>query len=172
MLIRNLIFLYHVISASENLLVVAAQACKDERLRAYFEHHLLEERGHAQWLAEDLASIDVNVRATPIPPLAREMVGSIYYAIFHVDPAALLGYMQVLESSPQNEARLQELKKQYPASLLRTVRYHAQHDPAHVKSLSTVIDALPFDQRELVEHTRSMTCDYLRRAAATFSLET
>lgn len=172
MLIRNLIFLYHVIVASENLLVVAAMSCKDQMLREYFERHLLEERDHAQWLAEDLASVEVDVRTMPIPPLAREMVGSIYYAIFHVDPAALLGYMKVLESWPLNEERLEQLERQYPASLLRTVRHHAQHDPAHIESLCAVINALPSDQRELIEHSRSMTHEYLLRAGATFSLET
>jgi rubrerythrin len=172
MFISNLIFLYHVIVASENLLVVAAMTCKDEKLREYFERHLLEEKGHAQWLAEDLASVNVKVQETKIPPLAREMVGSIYYAIFHVDPVALLGYMHALESWPLSEERLQELEKQYPASLLRTTRHHAQHDPGHVEFLRAVINELPSHQRELIEHTQAMTYDYVRRAAATFPLET
>lgn len=171
MFIRNLIFLYHVIVASENLLVVAAMTCKDEKLRTYFERHLEEERGHAQWLAEDLSSIDVNVRTTPIPPLAREMVGSVYYAIFHLDPVALLGYMHALESWPRNAERLRELEKQYPSSLLRTTRHHARHDPEHVESLRAVINELSSPQRELIEHTQAMTYDYVRRAIATFSLE-
>lgn len=172
MFIRNLIFLYHVIIASENLLVVAAMACREGAVREYFEHHLLEERGHAQWLAEDLASVDVDVKAMPIPALARELVGSIYYAIFHVGPVALLGYMLALESWPHSDAHLQELEKQYPASLLRTTRHHAQHDPGHAESLRTVIRELPSHQRQLIEHTEAMTYDYVRRAIATFSLET
>jgi hypothetical protein len=150
--------------ASENLLVMAASQASGD-LREYFERHLEEERGHAQWLAEDLDSIGVDVERTQLPREAVEMVGSVYYMIFHADPAALLGYMAVLEGW-EMQPQLAQWEKQYPASLLRTVKFHAQEDPGHAAELQSVIYSLPPERRALVEQTRSMTIDYLRRSAA------
>lgn len=163
MLVRNLVFLFHMMRASENLLVMAASQASGD-LREYFERHLEEERGHAQWLAEDLKSVGIIAERTQLPREAMEMVGSVYYLIFHADPVALLGYMSVLESWPLPEARLQEWEREYGTSLLRTVRYHAKHDPAHSAELQDIIEALPQEQRALVDQTRSLTLEYLRSA--------
>src|SRR5690348_11828589 len=121
MFITNLVFLYHIMVASENLLRMAARETSDRKLREYFEKHLEEERDHAKWLAEDLNSVCVDVKKTEPPLLAIQMAGSLYYLIFHVHPAALLGYMQVLESWPMDKGRLLEVAQPYPKSLLRTV---------------------------------------------------
>jgi rubrerythrin len=164
-LVRNLIYLFHVMKASENLLVMAASQASGD-LREYFERHLEEERGHAQWLAEDLETIGIVAARTQLPREAMEMVGSVYYLIFHADPVALLGYMSVLESWPLPEERLQEWERQYSVSLLRTVRYHAKHDPQHLAELQAVIAALPEERRALVDQTSVMTHEFLRRSAA------
>lgn len=165
MLVENLIFLWHVMKAAENLLVQAISCTPAGELRVYFEHHLTEERGHAEWLAEDLASVGINVRKTPIPREACEMVGTVYYMIFHADPAALLGYMHVLESWPMPEQRFIELEREYPPSLLRTARHHAKHDPEHLADLDAVIASLSPERRKLVDQTQHMTLRYIRQAA-------
>lgn len=164
MLIANLIFLYHIMVASEDLLRAAIGKTHDERLRKYFENHLEEERDHAKWLAHDLKSVQVDVDKIEPPLLAIQMAGSIYYLIFHVHPAALLGYMRVLESWPMDKARLVEVGKQYPTDLLRTVRYHIEHDPDHLKDLTTVIESLP-EQRKLIDNVSTMTRNYICQAA-------
>jgi pyrroloquinoline quinone (PQQ) biosynthesis protein C len=163
MFVANLIWLYHVVKASENLLVQAA-AQADAALREYFEHHLEGERGHAEWLREDLLSVGVDVLSTKPLPIAREMVGSIYYLIFHSDPAALLGYMSVLEGQADNLARmLPELEAEHPASLLRTLKHHAVEDPRHFAELTAVIDKLSEDRRAIVNETAEITRNYLGR---------
>lgn len=160
-LIPNLIFLYHCMVASEHLLQEAAGRSV-HGLKYYFLKHLQDERGHAEWLAEDLASIGIQVRKTRIPVEVLEMVGSVYYLIFHVDPAALLGYMQFMESgSPQ---RLPEWEKAYPASLLRTLKYHLEHDPAHLREINEVIGGMSSEQQALIAQTHQQSRQYFLRA--------
>ena len=91
-LARNLHWLYHLMVASENLLLVAAASTFQEGppdpLHLYFMEHLEEERGHAEWLKADLAEAGL-----PVGPVPREVmltVGVQYYLIYHVQPALLL----------------------------------------------------------------------------------
>lgn len=160
-LIPNLIFCYHIMIASEQLLIEAERRSAGA-LRDYFLTHLEEERGHATWLAEDLASAGIRVSQTRIPVEAVEMVGSIYYMVFHVEPCALLGYMQALER--EDWSLLEELEKSYPSSLLRTMKHHAEHDPLHAQALKRIIGTLTAEQQALVEQTRQRTFHYLIRA--------
>jgi hypothetical protein len=165
MLIPNLIFVYHVIVASENLLRVAIGETREPELKAYFRRHLEEEHDHAKWLAEDLLCVEVDVARTEVPLLAVQMAGSLYYLIYHVHPGALLGYMRVLESWPMDKARFAERAKPYPKALLRTLNHHIDHDPDHFRDLLVMIEALP-EQTKLIEDTAAMTRNYLRQAAA------
>lgn len=164
MLIPNLIFVYHTIVASENLLRVAISQASGTSLKQYFEKHLEEERDHAKWLAEDLKCVDVEVAQTVAPLVAVQMAGSMYYLIFHIHPAALLGYMWVLESWPMDKARFAERAKAYPSALLRTLNHHIDHDPAHLNDLLAVIESVP-EQRKLIDDVATMTRNYLREAA-------
>ncbi len=170
-LVPNLIFLFHVIRASENLLVQAAKqaaAQADGTLQRYYQRHLEEERGHAQWLAEDLKTAGVDVKDTRIPREAVELVGSVYYLIFHADPCALLGYMRLLESWPLPEEKIQALEAQHSPELLRTARHHATHDPAHLEELERVISTLAPERLDLVQETEAASRDYLVRALRQF----
>jgi hypothetical protein len=160
-LISNLIFLYHCVIASEQLLIEAAQRAVGP-LQDYFRQHLEEERGHDRWLAEDLESIGVEVKRTVIPVEAMEMVGTVYYLVMHVDPVALLGYMQVMERG--EHPQMKEWEAQYPASLLRTLKYHDEHDRDHRRDLERTIQTLTPNQKALVEQTRGRTLHYFQRA--------
>lgn len=164
MLIPNLIFLYHLIRASENLLCVAIAQTPPGRLKEYFEQHLQEEQGHAQWLAEDLRCVDIDVAKTQVPLLAVQMAGSVYYLIYHAHPAALLGYMRVLESWPMKKERFAELGRAYPKALLRTVNHHIEHDPQHLKDLLDIIATMP-QHHALIDDVSAMTRNYLAQAA-------
>jgi hypothetical protein len=167
--VKNLIFLWHVIRASENLLIVAAQRLQPGTLKEYYREHLREEWGHARWLAEDLASVGVDVMKTEIPKLATELVGVVYYLIFHVHPAALLGYQHLLESWPFTAEQIADLKEKYPESLLRTLLYHYEHDPSHLVELEKQIEELPEEGKTLVRGVRMRSLEYLMAATATFN---
>jgi hypothetical protein len=160
-LTANLIFLYHAIIASERLLERAAERSTGD-LETYFRAHLEEERGHHEWLAEDLASVGINVAKTQIPLEAMEMVGCVYYLIEHVDPAALLGYMSALERSPDDEL-MARFEKGYPASLLRTLKYHAMHDLEHARGIRAAILKTTPEQKRLIQQTYAQTISYFQR---------
>lgn len=166
--LRNLAFVYQLIIASEDLLR-EAESKSTASLQAYFSEHLREEAHHAEWLADDLASADIDVRALPISPEAVAMAGSQHYLIRYVDPAALLGYMVVLECFPTPIERVDALERLHGKRLCRTLRYHAVHDKSHGAELRMQIDRLSDWQQELVKQNAVQTMLYLRAAAAKFN---
>lgn len=161
--IRHLMFLHNVIVASEPLVALAASKSAGV-LRDYFEAHLEEERGHEAWLAEDLASAGVTDFA--VAPEAVAMVGSEYYLVAHVDPAALLGYMAVLECFPISEEQIDALESLHGAELCRTLRYHALHDVDHGADVLSQIDALDDARFVVVMQNAIQTALYARAAFA------
>lgn len=128
-------------TASERLLKEAAEEATG-RLKEYYVSHLEEEREHELWLADDLKSIGVNVKEIPPIRLATEMAGSQYYLIKHGNPASLLGYMAVLEGFPMPMEIVEALEKLHGKKLLRTARFHAEHDQEHKIELFEVIDEI------------------------------
>lgn len=168
--LRNLTFIHNVISASENLLRVARD-CSHGHLAAYFDEHLAEERQHENWLAADLAHADIDVKALPISPEAVAMAGSQYYLIHHVDPAALLGYMAVLECFPLDAAALGKLEEIHGKQLCRTLRYHAEHDIEHGADVLDQIDMLSEKQFQLVMQNAVQTALYIGSAISKFGVQ-
>lgn len=138
--LRNLVLLHQVIVASEQLLEEARECATNSALCTYFAEHLDEEREHARWLAADLGSAGIDLSAEPRSRTAVAMAGSQYYLLKHVSPACLLGYMLVLECAPMPMPAVIELERLHGAELLRTVRYHAEHDRRHGPELLDVID--------------------------------
>jgi hypothetical protein len=163
-LVRNLVFIYQVITASEKLLEVAVLNTPPGLLRNYYLEHLKEERGHVHWLEEDLLGAGVDPNKFPISVNARAMVGSVYYDIFHVSSAALLGYMLVLEGFPMSREVVDHLEELHGSNLLRTLRYHAEHDVAHSKDVAEMLEIVPKVQKEIARQTAFQTAVYLNRA--------
>jgi hypothetical protein len=157
-LIKNLIFAYQVITASERLLHEAAQESTGT-LRDYYISHLEEERGHAEWLENDLKTQGVNVREQPLIRVAVAMAGTQYYLIKHVDPAALLGYMAVLEGLPTSLEAVDLLEAMHGKELLKTLRFHAEHDLEHRKELFNVIDSV--GHHEIIRISALQTAIYM-----------
>lgn len=167
-LIANLVFLFHTTRASEHLLETAVAVSKDRPELAYYTEHLEEERGHHVWLADDLKLAGVDVAQTAIPRVAVEMVGSQYYLMHHVDPAALLGYMAVLECYPHDVAAIEELEGLHGKELLRTARYHAEHDIGHGQDIEATLNALPESSRLIVLQNAHQTATYIAQAIKAF----
>lgn len=164
----NLLFMYHVIAASENLTRQAAERAEGS-LKDYFTQHLAEETGHEQWLAEDLLTAGIDVKKTAVAIEAVEMAGSQYYLINHVHPVALLGYMVVLECVPMPLERVEELEAAHGKELLRTLRYHAEHDIDHGADVLAVIDTLTDEQINLVTQSAVQTAHYALKALQRFA---
>ena len=140
-----MIFVQQLITASESLLVEAIKV-SNGLLKEYYIAHLEEERGHETWLSEDLLTIGIDVKILPLNRRAVELAGSQYYLIKHVHPACLLGYMAVLEGRPILLANVELLEKIHGKSLLRTLRYHAEHDRQHSDDVFRMIDANPYPE--------------------------
>ena len=170
--IANLCFMYDAMVAIERLLIEAAESIDllppssfHARLAEYYRSHLDEERDHVQWVREDLASVDVNVPAELPDSSAIGMAGSQYYLLKHAHPAALLGYMAVLEGDPTSVEVVDYLEHAYGKQLLRFVRIHAVKDLEHRKELFEVIDDAPESLRGLIAYSTDNTLDYMIAAA-------
>lgn len=138
--IGNLVFMQHVIRATEGLLQCAIDHSEGS-LHEYYKNHAEEERGHDKWMAQDLKMY----MSSPISREAIEMAGSQYYMIKHIDSHALLGYMAVMEGYPLDLEVLSCLEDMHGKELFKTMRYHAEHDLEHRKELFETIDKHPHE---------------------------
>lgn len=160
-----LMFLYNVMVASEPLLVLAAEK-SNGALQEYFKDHLEEERSHDQWLKEDLLGYDIET--IPEDHIAAAMAGSQYYWINHGHPEYLLGYMYFLEGSPMPMGQVEHLEEIYGKGLLRTLRYHATHDPDHVKDIRAMIALQP--NKDAILYNAKQTAEYYAYAMKRIAL--
>jgi hypothetical protein len=177
-LIANVIFLHDSSVAIEQLLIEAAestdllpQSSFHTRLAEYYRSHSEEEHGHAEWLREDLKSVGVLVPAELPNQLAMAMAGSQYYLMKHSHPAALLGYMAVLEGDPTPVEVVDSLEQAYGQELLRCVRIHAVKDLEHRRELFQVINDTPDSLHRLIAYSAGNTLDYMIAAARTWGME-
>lgn len=150
---------YQVIRASVPLLELARdQAFQREdpvaqRLAPYLARHVEEERGHDEWLREDLRALGVPDReldeAVPSPHVAG-MVGAQHYWALHAHPVAILGYLAVLEGEPPEEGLFLDAARRsgLPEVAFSTLRHHARVDRAHWQDLLDLGDALPLTERQ------------------------
>lgn len=159
---RGYLELMHgVLRASVPLMERAAARCAElgaddplsAPLAAYLRAHAEEERGHDDWLLDDLAALGANpaaVRAQLPPPAVARMVGAQYYWIEHHHPVALLGYIAVLEDNAPAGwlAGHVATAAGVPDAALRTVREHADLDGGHTADLFRLLDELPLSRRQ------------------------
>jgi hypothetical protein len=117
-------------------------------LARYFGTHAEEERGHDDWLLEDLAVMGVQQPGGLLGGDLRDditaLAGAQYYLIRHCHPACLLGYIAVLEGCPPDAAvtgRLPALTG-WPAPAFRTVAEHAALDLEHQRDLDALLEVL------------------------------
>jgi hypothetical protein len=158
----SLRFLYHVMRASEGLLNAALRSPIDSPLRDYYFKHFKEEHGHGEWMRRDLDVSNIMVKS--IPRQSISMVGICYYMIFHVDTAALLGYMLAVEGFPPTVKELEDLEVFYPDLSLSCLKHHASVDPGHLQELFSVIDSRDEDEhwviREAAMQATSHICNF------------
>jgi hypothetical protein len=127
---------------------------------------LEEERDHVIWLRDDLRSVGVNVGAPN--RVAMAMVGTQYYLLKHVHPAALLGYMAVVEGDPVPEEVVDLLERAYGKYLMRFMRFHAVKDLEHRKELFEIIDLAPEQLHSLISDSTENVLDYFVQVSATW----
>src|SRR3954451_475136 len=124
---------------------------------AYLESHVDEERGHDEWVLQDLEATgfdrDEPLRRIP-PPAVAAVVGSQYYWIRHHHPVALLGHIAVVEGYPPSVSLAQTLEDRtgFGADAFRSVARHSMLDIHHRDEFLDALDALPLrrEHEELV----------------------
>jgi hypothetical protein len=115
---------------------------------AFLAEHIEKERGHDDWLLEDLEliGIDRSVVLARIPSATvASLVGSHYYRVRHCHPVALLGYIAVMEGRPPSPELIDRLVagSGYPRAAFRAFAEHGELDLHHRAELYDAIDALP-----------------------------
>jgi pyrroloquinoline quinone (PQQ) biosynthesis protein C len=136
-------------------------------LAAYLSQHVDEERHHDEWLLDDLTELGVSREAVwsrmPSPTVAQ-LVGAQYYWIHHHHPAAVLGYIAVLEGNPPVESDIAEVMKRtrLPERAFRTFIKHARLDPHHKDDLDAALDAMPVtEEHETLIATSALETQHL-----------
>lgn len=136
----------------------------------YLAQHIVEEREHATWIEQDLASLGMSATelAHRIPPAnVASAVGAHYYWIRHYHPAAVLGYIAVLEGAAPRLSWVEDLmaRTELPAQAFRTLKLHAVVDVEHARDLDALLDCLPLQQvhHDLLRESAFLTIDALSR---------
>jgi pyrroloquinoline quinone (PQQ) biosynthesis protein C len=151
--------LYGLVRCSVPLMSTALERAAElegsDRLAAvtadYLRRHIAEELHHDEWLLRDLVAGGMDAaQLTASPPSANvaRLVGAQYCWIRHAHPAALFGYLGVIEGNPPTPEHLEEIRLQtgYPAETFRCMHLHAAEDVEHLKELKATIEGLPLSE--------------------------
>jgi hypothetical protein len=150
---------------------LAYSALKDRssmKVAEYLYHHIDEERGHDDWLLEDIERLGYpKLAATYAFPMksVASLVGTQLYIIRNLNPIGLLGYIYVLEANPPKFRFLEELSNTsgIPLSAMSTFVEHADVDQTHREDLISLLDSDAIDEndKEIIEYSAVLTAQYL-----------
>jgi hypothetical protein len=119
----------------------------------YFKRHIEEEGHHDEWLLDDLVALGMDratvLQGNPGANVAR-LVGAQYCWIRHAHPAALFGYLAMIEGNPPLAEHLNEIQSQtgYSPDAFRCLQLHAADDIEHLNELRSTITDLPLSRSE------------------------
>ena len=138
-------------AALERAHALAAEDPVAAGLAEYLERHLPEERhgGDGRAILDDLEAVGVDTAALLAEPQPRtaELVGTLFFWIWHRHPVAIVGFLALEAFHPHTETveRLIE-KTGLPRDGFRQLLLHAKLDVHHAKELHRVLDALPLEE--------------------------
>ncbi|HEV8421031.1 MAG TPA: iron-containing redox enzyme family protein [Actinomycetota bacterium] len=140
-------------------------------LATYLAKHIPEERGHDEWLLQDMEFLGQDrsaILARPPSPTLASLVGAQYYWILHYHPVALMGFLAPLETHPPTTELIEELIERTGLSprAFRTLALHAELDPEHGDEINQLLDdlALTAEQSEVLALSAMYTVHMLARA--------
>jgi pyrroloquinoline quinone (PQQ) biosynthesis protein C len=145
---------YHHVKHTFPLLALAASRTSDERYQDALVEYMEEERGHENWILDDIRALGGDadaVRNGQGGPACRIMVAYAYYAIEHISPYAFLGSVHVLEG--MSVLLADQVADAMKASLglesdtgFSYLRTHGSPDTEHVAFFRNLVDG--FDDRK------------------------
>jgi pyrroloquinoline quinone (PQQ) biosynthesis protein C len=156
---------YHHVKCTAPLMALAAARCgvTDRRYQAALFDYIAEERGHEEWILEDIAALGADPGAvrngSPRMP-CKIMVGHAFYLVDHVSPYGLLGMIHVLEGMAVALASnvVQAMQRTVAASGDAGFKYlttHGDLDVGHARFFEQLIDDIdPAHLPLVIECTR------------------
>jgi Iron-containing redox enzyme len=173
-----LLDLYSLVSCSVPLMRAAHQRASElafgdvlaAKIVPYLEEHIEEETHHDEWLLNDLVASGMDrtsvVNRWPTASVAS-LVGTQYCWIHHAHPAAIFGYLAVIEGNPPLAEHLNELQLRtgFPPEAFRCLHQHAADDIEHLKELRATVISLPLSPQHesLIATSAYATADGLIR---------
>jgi pyrroloquinoline quinone (PQQ) biosynthesis protein C len=151
---------FHHVKCTAPLMARAASRCgaQDRSYQSGLFDYIAEERGHEEWILEDIAALGGDAQAvrnaSPRLP-CKVMVGHAYYVVDHVSPYGLLGMIHVLEGMAVALASnaVQSLRRTVAAAGDAGFKYlttHSDLDVGHAKFFAELIDAIDSSHLPLV----------------------
>jgi pyrroloquinoline quinone (PQQ) biosynthesis protein C len=152
---------YHHVKHTVPLLMACGARLDGERaaLRDAMAQYIAEEKGHEEWILDDLRACGDDpeaARRAPPAPATELMVAYVYDYIARVNPAGLLGMVHVLEGTSS------ALATRAADSIARTLKLppaaftyltsHGTLDQEHVRFLETTVNGLPLADQDHVVH--------------------
>jgi pyrroloquinoline quinone (PQQ) biosynthesis protein C len=157
---------YHHVSHTVPLLMACGSRLPAHKpwLRDCVADYVDEERGHDQWILDDIAAAggDAHAVRNGSPGVATElMVAYVYDYITRRNPVGFFGMVFVLEGTSAaialHAADAIERALHLPKTALRYLRSHGETDRRHVRHFATIVDRLDSDEdRESIVHVARM----------------
>jgi hypothetical protein len=158
--------LYHIVWHFCPVMAVAAARIHDDLRNVRYElwERIEEEKGHEDWVLEDIKSVggDSNVHAALPSAPVQAMIGYNYYAAERVHPCSVLGMLYVLEvvasvyGGKAADSIARAIGRETGAGGFRFLSSHATMDADHMAKLNVLLKTItdPAAQAAVLESTR------------------
>lgn len=158
--------LYHIVWHFCPIMATAAARCDDRLRNIRYElyERIEEEKGHEEWVLEDIKALggDVNVQAAVPSAPVQAMIGFNYYAAERVHPCSVLGMLYVLEvvasvyGGKVADAIARAIGRETGAGGFRFLSSHATMDADHMAKLNVLLKTIgdPVAQAAIINATR------------------
>jgi hypothetical protein len=162
---------FHHVKCTAPLMARAASRCgaADRRFQSALFDYIAEERGHEEWILEDIATLgaDADAVRNGAPRLpCKIMVGHAFYVVDHVSPYGLLGMIHVLEGMAvalaSNAVRaMQRTVATSGDAGFKYLTTHSDLDVGHARFFEQLIDDIdPVHLPLVIECTRDFYALY------------
>jgi len=173
--------LYHIVWHFCPIMAAAAARCGESLRNVRYDlyHRIEEEKGHEDWVAEDIAALSGDGKAdiaavgrdakaaAPSAPV-QAMIGYNYYAAERVHPCSVLGMLYVLEvvasvyGGKASDSIARALGRETGAGGFRFLSSHATMDADHLAQLNVLLKTIDDSaaQAAIIESTRVNFCQF------------
>ena len=158
--------LYHVVWHFCPIMAAAAARCSDglRSIRYDLYHRIEEEKGHEDWVLEDIVAMGGESNAKAAAPSApvQAMIGFNYYAAERVHPCSVLGMLYVLEvvasvyGGKASDSIARAIGRDPGKGGFRFLSSHATMDADHLAQLNVLLKTVddPAAQSAIIDSTR------------------